>query len=83
MENVKMGASLSAMRPFSLDRTSGSALAEDTGTLQGLDQAVELVDHIGQRGAAGKRAHRGSGLNRTGGTGRAVYLCTTLDFPLC
>ena len=59
------------MRPFFLDRTSDSVLAEDTGTLQGLDQAVELVDHIGQRGAAGKRAHRGSGLNRTGGTGRA------------
>ena len=35
-------------------------------------------------GVEGLRRWRGSGgTGRTDGAGRAVYLCTTLDFPLC
>lgn len=54
--------------------TGKSAFAEDIGVLQGLDQTVELVDHVGQCCVAGERRHGAGGLysaGGAGGTGRA------------
>ena len=49
--------------------TGKSAFAEDIGVLQGLDQTVELVDHVGQCCVAGERRHGAGGLYSAGGAG--------------
>ena len=50
---------------------AASALAEETGVAQRLDQSVKLIDDFGQRGGGGKCIHCGGWRDGTGGPGRS------------
>lgn len=80
------------MAPFSLKLCAGSTVREHAGGAERRDKLIDRIDDIRQGGGGTQLRHRrgaqgnprrAGGSRRPGRPSRAVYLCTTLDFPLC